>query len=102
MYIHGRTATKKKSIADARNNLPQLVREAEAGEVIELTRHGERVAMIVSRDTYDRLEAGRAKTFSAAYDAFTRNYDLREDLDADPDDVFAGVRDDDPGRDVDL
>lgn len=57
--------------------------------------------MIVSCDTYERLAAGRPKTFSEAYDEFTRQYDLAE-LDFDPDEVFAGVRDRDPGRDVDL
>jgi len=69
--------------------------------VIELTRHGEPVAMIVSCSTYDRLASGRPKTFSEAYDEFTSKYDLAE-LDFDPDEVFDGVRDRDPGRDVDL
>lgn len=91
---------KKKSIADARNNLPQLIRDAEAGEVIELTRHGEPVAIIVSCSTYDRLTSGRPKTFSEAYEEFTSRYDLAE-LNV-PDDAFDGVRDPDPGRDVDL
>jgi prevent-host-death family protein len=78
-----------------------LIRDAEAGQPVELTRHGEPVAMIVSCDTYDRLVSGRAKTFSEAYDEFTRKYDLAE-LDVDVDEVFTGVRATDPGRDVDL
>ena len=92
--------TKKKSIAEARKNLPQLIRDAEAGEAIELTRHGEPVAMIIACDTYDRLTS-RRRTFSEAYDEFTREYDLAT-LYLDPDEIFSDVRDDDPGRDVKL
>lgn len=92
---------KKKSIAEARNNLPQLIRDAEAGEAIELTRHGQPVAMILSCGTYERLAAGKPQTFSEAYDEFTRKYGLAE-FAVDSDEVFAGLRDSDPGRDVDL
>ena len=35
----------KDSIADARRNLPRLVREAEKGRAVELTRHGEPVTV---------------------------------------------------------
>lgn len=101
MYMKEAATKKKKSIADARSNLPQLIRDAEAGEAIELTRHGEPVAMIISCSTYDRLAAGRPQTFSEAYDEFTRKYDL-EEFAVESDDVFAGLRDPDPGRDVDL
>lgn len=57
--------------------------------------------MIVSCDTYERLASGRPKTFSEAYDEFRAKHDLAE-LDIDPDEIFAGVRDRGPGRDVDL
>ncbi|MDZ7669890.1 MAG: type II toxin-antitoxin system prevent-host-death family antitoxin [Gammaproteobacteria bacterium] len=33
------------SIAEARSNLPRLVREAESGKAVELTRRGEAVAV---------------------------------------------------------
>lgn len=88
------------SIAEARNQLPRLVREAESGKAVELTRRGEAVAVLIGRREYERL-AARPRRFSEAWAAFTREVDL-EDLKIDPDDVFGGVRDRTPGRDTDL
>ena len=92
--------TKQRSIADARNNLPQVIREAEAGEPIELTRRGEAVAVLLGLRQYEQLVAG-TRRFSEAWEEFTRNVDLAE-LNLDPDAIFAGTRDDDPGRDAAL
>jgi len=92
--------SKQYSIAEARSNLPKLVREAEAGKAVELTRRGEGVAVLISRKEYERLVTGR-RSFSEAYDQFVREVDL-EELDIDPDEVFAGIRSHDPGRDVEL
>jgi prevent-host-death family protein len=91
---------KQRSIAEARNNLPQLIREAEAGEAIELTRRGESVAVLIGREQYERLANG-TRRFSEAWDDFAREVDLTE-LAIDPDEVFSGVRDSGPGRDADL
>jgi prevent-host-death family protein len=88
------------SIAEARNQLPRLVREAEAGKAVELTRRGEAVAVLIGRREYDRL-AARARRFSEAWDAFTHEVDLQE-LDIDPDEIFARTRDKSPGRDTRL
>jgi hypothetical protein len=41
------------------------------------------------------------RAFSEAYEAFTREFDLRE-LAIDPDELFAGTRDDVWGREVSL
>ena len=41
---------KRQSIAEARNNLPTLVREAESGKPVELSRRGESVAVLISRN----------------------------------------------------
>lgn len=87
---------KQKSIAQARSTLPTLIREAEAGEAIELTRRGESVAILLGREQYERLAAG-TRRFSEAWDEFLAESDLRE-LDIDPDEIFAGVRDASPGR----
>ena len=46
------------SIAQARDQLPKLVRAAERGAVVELTRRGEKVAVLVSISTLARLEGG--------------------------------------------
>jgi prevent-host-death family protein len=91
---------KRHSIAEARSSLPRLIREAESGKPVELTRRGEPVAILVGRQQYMRLTSGRRR-FSEAYEEFTRQVDLGE-LAIDPDAVFAGARDRTPGRDVDL
>lgn len=86
-----------RSIAEARNTLPQLIRDAEAGQATELTRRGEPVAVLVGLREYERLAAG-TRRFSKAWDAFRREVDLSE-LDLAPEEIFADTRDDSPGRD---
>ena len=90
----------KHSIAAARTNLPRLVCEAESGKAVELTRHGEAVAVLIGRREYERL-TGRYRSFSDAYEDFTQHVDLIE-LELDPDELFAGTRDTTRGRDVGL
>ena len=88
------------SISEARSNLPRLVREAERGKAVELTRRGEPVAVLIGRRQFDRL-TGRYRSFFDAYQEFTKRVDLAE-LAIDPDELFAGTRDDTRGRDVRL
>lgn len=92
--------TDRHSIAEMRRNLPALVREAERGRVVELTRRGEPVAVLMGRKHYDRLVSTR-RSFVEAYREFTRDIDLYE-LTFDPDELFAGTREETPGRDVRL
>ncbi len=87
----------QRSIAEARSSLPRLVRQAESGRAVVLTRRGERVAVLIGRKQYERL-VSRSRRFSEAWDDFTREVHLRE-LDIDPDEVFAGTREDTAGRD---
>lgn len=91
---------KQQSIAAARSNLPQLVREAESGEPIELTRRGESVAVLIGRKQYERL-AARARRFSEAWSEFTSEVEL-SDLAIDPDQIFTDLRDSRTGREVGL
>ncbi len=88
------------SIAAARSQLPRLVRQAESGKAVELTRRGQAVAVLIGKQQYERL-AERARRFSEAWDAYTRTVDLRA-LEIDPDEVFAGARDRSSGRDTRL
>jgi len=92
--------SRRHSIADARNNLPELVRQAESGKPVELTRRGEPVAVLLGRKEYDRLTAP-SRTFGDAWEKFSRSVDLRQ-ANIDPDEIFADVRDDAPGRDASL
>ena len=91
---------KQHSIAEARNNLPSLVRAAESGKAVELTRRGEPVAVLIGRRQYERLTL-KYRGFSEAYGDFTRKIDL-EELAINPDELFAGARDDIHGREVNL
>ena len=91
---------KQHSIAEARNNLPSLVRAAESGKAVELTRRGEPVAVLIGRRQYERLTL-KYRGFSEAHEDFTREIDL-EELAIDPDELFAGARDQSHGREVDL
>lgn len=88
------------SIAEARSRLPELVREAEAGKAVEITRRGEGVAVLIGREQYERL-VSRSRRFSEAWEDFASEVDLAE-LDIDPEEVFASVRDTAPGRDPGL
>ena len=88
------------SIAEARRNLPSLIREAERGKAVELTRRGEPVAVLVGHRMFTRLSAGR-RGFADAYREFVQRVDLAE-VGLDPDALFDGVRASTPGRDVQL
>ena len=47
------------SIAEARNHLPRLVQQAEAGETVQITRRGRLVAVLLSQEEYGRLRGER-------------------------------------------
>lgn len=92
--------TKRHSIADARRNLPALIRDAENGRVVELTRRGEPVAVLIGCREFERLSS-RRRTFSDAYREFASAVGL-EGLALDPDELFADVREETAGREVRL
>jgi prevent-host-death family protein len=48
--------TKTISISEAKDQLPRIVHEAEAGSAVALTRRGKPVAIILSKAEYDRLQ----------------------------------------------
>jgi prevent-host-death family protein len=88
--------SKRYSIAEARDNLPGVVHEAEGGTRVELTRRGKPVAVLLGIEEYGRLAEGR-RDFWEAYEEFRREFDLAQ-LGIDPNEVFGGVRDSSPGR----
>ena len=91
---------KRHSIAEARSNLPKLVRQAESGQTVELTRRGLSVAVLIGRREYERL-ASPGRRFSEAYAEFANEFDLRA-LALDPGELFGDVRDVTRGREVPL
>ena len=85
------------SIAQARDRFTQLVHEAEQGKAVEVTRRGQRVAVLVSAEEYDRLRQPK-QSFGEAVLAWRQKYDVENwDDDIDIDEVF-NVRDKSPGR----
>jgi prevent-host-death family protein len=90
---------KRYSIAEARANLPSIIGEAEAGQVIELTRRGKPVAAIVSLRELERLRRARP-LFSEAYRRFLKLHPLRETA-LDPA-FFDSTRAREPGRKVSM
>ena len=92
--------TDRHSIAEARRNLPALIREAENGKEVELTRRGEPVAMLISYRAFKHLASIR-RGFIAAYRDFTTNIDV-SNLELNPDELFGDVREETGGRDIRL
>ena len=98
MSIRSEMMTEHHSIADARRNLPRLIREAQRGKTVRLTRRGEPVAVLVGHRTFERIVAGR-RGFGEAYAEFAKTIDLAE-LDFGPAEFLESVRAPGPGRDV--
>ena len=90
--------TEKHSIAEARRNLPRLIRDAEQGKTVELTRRGKLVAVLIGRGEFERLAAGR-RGFCDAYADFVTSVDITA-LALNPDEIFQGVRDLTPEPDM--
>ena len=96
MCMMGNEMNEKHSITEARRNLPRLVREAEHGKTVELTRRGKTFAVLVGHRKFERLAASR-RSFAEAYREFKITVDLAK-LNLDPDEIFADARDTAPGR----
>lgn len=90
--------SKEYSISSARSQLPSLVRDAERGLTVKLTRWGRPVAVIVSIHQYEGLVEAQ-KNLWTAIEEFRRTTDL-EGMDVD--ELYADVRDRSSGREVDL
>jgi prevent-host-death family protein len=85
------------SLAEARDRLTAIVRDVEMTAAVELTRRGKPVAVLLSIDEYRRL-VSPGSSYAMALDRFRSAVDLAS-LDLGPN-VFDGIRDDAPGREV--
>jgi len=47
--------SKRVSVAEAKNKLPSIVREVEGGSVVEITRYGKAVAIVLPEKNYRRM-----------------------------------------------
>jgi prevent-host-death family protein len=86
------------SVAEARERFSWVLREAEAGRAVEITRRGRPVAVIASPADFARA-AGGSPSFGEAMDAF-RAATPASDLLAE--DAVRDLRSREPGRDVSL
>jgi prevent-host-death family protein len=87
----------KVSVAEARQNFARLIKRAQRGDAIEITRRGESVAVILSASEYLALSGERPSFIQAARE-------VREKMDVENLDIegeiFEGLRDDSSGREV--
>lgn len=87
------------SVGSARASLPAILDDVQSGQVIQVTRHGRPVAVIMSPAEYAGLER-RQTSFGAACAEFRKRFAVAE-LDLGRDD-FESLRDRRPGRKVRL
>jgi len=88
------------SIAEAKSRLPALVHAVEAGGTVHISRRGRSAAVLISQAEYTRLRLARGRT---PLGAAVRAWRARADRTAQPESLAPeGLRDRDPGREVDL
>jgi prevent-host-death family protein len=85
------------SVAEARNRFAEILHDLEHVARIEVTRRGRPVAVLISMEEYERL-CTAGTTFWDAYSAFREAFELAE-KGVGPE-VFEGLRDASPGREV--
>ena len=90
--------TKQYSIAQARDQLARAVHEAEEGALIELTRRGQPVAVMISVQTYQHFRQTKGKFWDKLQEFRKR---LRPQQQLEPGDL-ENLRDSTPGRDVEF
>lgn len=69
----------KATIYDARNSFSSLVKIAEGGEPVELTRHEKPVAVIISYDDYEKLTKPKESFYDWLMKFREKNADLLDD-----------------------
>ena len=90
--------SRRYSVAEARQRFTELLRRAERGRVLEITRRGRPVAVLVSAREYAKL-SGEGTCFRDAVETFRSKLGEADLL---PDELLAGLRDASPARDVAL
>jgi prevent-host-death family protein len=85
------------SIAEARDRLARLIKEAEKGAPVQLTRRGKPVAVLVSMSDYQKLR-NSGIGFWEAFEQFKSEIDLEKaGIEVE---TFEGLRDQTTGREV--
>jgi prevent-host-death family protein len=92
------------ALFEAKNHLTDLVRQAEQGPPVEITRHGKPVAMLMGVEQY-RQAIAREQSFGSALARFRTDWAARLQALAATDpvaDPFAELRDQTTGREPGL
>lgn len=79
------------------SHLPEVLKQIEEGNSVEITQEGKTFAVMLSASEYRRLTATKSSFWQSVQD-FRASHDL-EELEMESD-VFADVRDRSPGREV--
>jgi prevent-host-death family protein len=87
----------KYSTQQLNQHLPEVFKQIQQGDSIEITQEGEPFAVILSSSEYQRLTSSKS-SFWRSLQEFRDSNDLEElEMEAD---VFADVRDQSPGREM--
>lgn len=89
---------KHSSIREAKSKLSTLIRDAERGQVIHLTRRGQPVAVLVSEARYQRLASVRSRRDVMRFLEGWRREMIAKGLDFASDAEFAAAKDRAAGR----
>lgn len=87
------------SIEQAQTQLAEIMAEVEKGHTVEFLRGGQRFAVLVSSQDYERLIASKP-SFWHAIETFRHDFNLDEE--GVDDDFWETLRDPSPGREVNL
>ena len=98
MNISKKPMKNRYSITDARRNLSAIIREVQNGKEIELTRRGEPVAMLIGIRAFKQLKSTQGD-FATAYQEFRETANL-DNLDLNPDELYADLRKEIEGRET--
>jgi prevent-host-death family protein len=79
-------------------NFNKMIQEVQQGEQIEITQAGKQIDVIISTAEYERL-LNKIPSFGESIERFRQEYNV-ESAEINPDEIFAGVRDKSPGREV--
>ena len=90
---------RRMTAAQARRDWAKVLRSAERGTRVEVTRNGQPIAVVISIDAFHALEAAKKETLSDVIGRFRASVDPRDLEGPDP---WADVRDHSPGREIHL
>lgn len=90
--------THQYSIDQAQSHLDEIINTVESGPPVELVREGQRIAVLISSEEYDRLTSSQKPDFWQALNTFRQQFSI-EALNFDTE-VFEDLRDNSPGREV--